>query len=264
MAGPKSIGTLLLIAGLLIAPAGATRFKVQISELTSFNQVAFDAEDDADPLNTFNTSVANTGSVGCVFRLKGVYSHSGETVERWSQGYALWPGETALMEINYLPYNYTGEVNATIELSYCGQTATLQNYSFTSREGVVANHTVETTTLESNSSAARVKLGVENGTMVPYSTPAGWKVHAVDIKDGRATVQYEPYLFHSQREILYAVMKDGRVVGTATVNVAAQTTILERVQAHALEILLLLSAALNLVLIAKHPSARETLLKPLK
>ncbi|MFB6208116.1 MAG: hypothetical protein ABEJ69_02100 [Candidatus Nanohaloarchaea archaeon] len=264
MAGPKSLAALILAFGLFIGPAAATQFQVQISDLTSFNQATFNVEDAADPLHEVNTSIENTGSVGCMFRLRAEYNHSGTTFERWSEGYALWPGETAVLEIEYLPYNYTGAVKGQVELRYCGQTADLGEFSFNSSERVVTNQTVETETLNSNSSSAAISLDVENGTLVPYRAPAGWKTATAEIEDGRAIVEYEPYLFHPEREIQYNVLKNGEIVGTSTVEIAVEPDAIDRIKANALEILLLLSAALNLVLLAKHPSAREKLVKPLK
>lgn len=252
-----------LVAGIalltLVSGAAGINFDVKISDITSYNAVDFNYTENPERLQTTNITIENTGSIGCRYRLRAEFNQSGKVVERWSQGYALWPGEAKLLSLSYLPINYTGPVDAELELHYCGRTADLENFSFNYTEKVTTNRTVGNRVLEVNSSSASVKLDVENGVLLPEESPAGWKTPSAQIKEGKAVVEYEPTLFHPEREITYSVYSGGEVVGTTTVKLDYQPTLLERLQKNAVEIVLGVSVLLNLLLLLRPGIARERL-----
>lgn len=249
-------GIALLI---LVSGAAGINFDVKITDITSYTAVDFNYTEKPDPVQTVNVTVENTGSIGCRFRLKGEFNRSGKIVERWSPGYGLWPGESRLMSLKYVPVNYTGRVDSTLELHYCGESVELENFSYNHTQRMVSNQTVENQVRNVNSSSAEIRLDAENGVLLPEESPPGWKTPSARIENGKAVIRYEPTLFHRDREITYSVLQDGQLTGTTTVSLDYQPGIIEKLRQNAVLILLGLSVVLNLLLLFRPGIARDRL-----
>lgn len=248
MAGAK-VAALMAALAICVLPAAAAEFNVQVADNAEYTQNTF-KHSYQDKILNLNASIENSGSIGCEYRVRTEFSREDVTEERWSAGHALWPGSSDLMSINYLPYNYTGPVNASVELHYCGQQDEIGNFNLNVSERAVTNETVPSTTRESNVSSAVVEVEVEEGKMVPKTAPTGWKPSTVRIEEGEAELRYDPYIFQQSQNLTYTVVDgEGNVVGTSKVSLEPEVGIVSTLRDYAVEILLGLSLLFNLLLI---------------
>lgn len=167
----------------------------------------------------FNASVdiQNPGSVGCEFRIRGDIRQDSQDITRYSTAYRMWPGDTNRAEFLYLPINHTGQVDANLTLEYCDRSKHIEDYSFNYSERIVPNSTIESKTLEVNSSAALVDFKIDDAVLIPQQYPGYWKVGSERVRDSRAVLEYEPTLFRGGEQIKYTVVRNGTVEGEATV-----------------------------------------------
>lgn len=215
----------LLLAGLVLFTgfAAALDFSVEIRPTAEASVYQVENLNSSD----FNTSMAleNTGSVGCEFRLKGVFNQGSQEVVRYSRPYPIWPGEGTDVELAYIPVNYTGEVKSEISLEYCWQERHLENFSFESNERIVPNKTIDSKTLEFNNTNAVVSFkDVEKAHLIPQEYPPYWKVGAADLKDGVANLNYRAPLFKKGENITYTVVQNRSVIGKTKVQLEDQET----------------------------------------
>lgn len=217
----------LLISLVFLAGLGAALdFSVEVRptpEVSVYKVEGFNSTD-------FNSSMSleNSGSVGCSFRVRGDFKQGGQEIVRYSRPYSLWSGATEDAEIFYIPVNYTGEVNADLRLEYCDQEKDLGNFSFNSTERIVPNKTVESKTLDLNTTNAVVSIPeLDDAILVPQKYPAYWKVGAAELEDGRSTINYEAPIFKQGENITYTILKNGSVEGETRVTLRDQETAFE-------------------------------------
>lgn len=174
----------------------------------------------------FNATVhvENPGSIGCKYRVRGDIQQGEQEITRYSDVYRIWPGSTSRAEFLYMPINYTGDASANLTLNYCGRSKHIGNFEFESDERVLPNKTIESRTLSANRSSALVSLEMEEAVLIPQKYPPLWKVGSEKVKDGEALVQYEPTLFKGGEQIVYTVVRNGKVEGKTTVVLEDQET----------------------------------------
>lgn len=265
MAGTKSKA--VLITGLslfLVASVSGVNFKVQVSDVVGYDTVGLDQELNGS-IVAVETSVENTGSIGCHYRLSGEFERGDKVTESWSNSLPLFPGGNSVLGFKHLVYNHTGQVNASIDLSYCGQTADVGSFTFNVTDRKIVNDTLDSGVRSVNSSAAVISTDVEKGTLIPETVPAGWKASGAAITDGRAVVEYEPTIFHPERELSYFVVgEDGEIRGVTRIDLKHSPGIVEKMLANKFKILLAASVLINLLLLARLRSLSLDRLKALK
>ncbi|MFT4892381.1 MAG: hypothetical protein ACI8Z7_000153 [Candidatus Nanohaloarchaea archaeon] len=253
MAGYKVLTASLTV---LFAVSGASALQVDINiqEITDHGAYEFDYRDNVTSFQEMNVTVENLGSIGCTYRMRAVLEGENFSEIAHSEGYELWPGDTALMTVRHLPLNYTGKVQSDVYLNYCGQEKLIEqvNYSIENRQST--NNTLESETLEANASGARIRTEeVQEGVMIPEETPAGWEVSSSMVEEGVASASYSAPIFDKRRNITYSVVRpDGELVGTTDVNLNPEITVTEMLKDNVWKILLLISLMFNLGLLYTH------------
>jgi len=262
MAGTKVKALLISTAAvLLLSSASAVSFKVQVSDVTGYNSVDLDHSAEDSVLNV-NTTVRNTGSIGCNYRLSARIETDNGTDQAWSGSKPLFPGSSSLFELNHVVYNYTGPVNASVGVSYCGEERNIGDFTVNITDRAVVNNSVNSEAVEVNSSSAVIDTEVEKGVLVPDEVPPGWKASSASLESGKASIQYDPTIFRPERNISYFVMgEDGEVRATTSVSLDHAPGLLEKVLDNRFRILLVLSILINVALLF---SLRLSILSRLK
>lgn len=249
----RAEAALLLTAALVFLPAAAAlQFDVEVDPLANATVIEPMWENSSDTVHEFNVTLENPESVGCNYRLRSHYEMENGTEQlAYSRGYPTWPGDSNLMEIKHYPGNYTGEVNATVELFYCGQSQQIAEYDFEFNSTTLSEAEVETDTLEVSHDRARLNVDIVNTTLVPYEAPGFWRLgHAEVGPEGFTTVDYEAPIFDQRKNISYAVIQDGEMIGVAETDLREpEPTFWERLAERTLEAvaaLLIISLATNL------------------
>lgn len=208
---------------------------------TSINDSHFEA----------TTTVENIGSVGCSYRLKGVFVQNDSTYRSYSNPAGLYPGDTADLELRYYPFNYTEQVNASITLQYCGQQRELMNDSFSIETRHRIERTIDSRTIAVEQDSAKIELDEQTGMLIPSEIPGRWKASHTKVTEGAARLEYEAPLFNPNQELTYAWVNTttDQVQGQVSVVLEDQRTRFERFTADRGNVLLVLSLLGNLVLL---------------
>ncbi|MFB6202878.1 MAG: hypothetical protein ABEK01_00125 [Candidatus Nanohaloarchaea archaeon] len=262
MAGAK-IQVLVVIAVLLAGPAAGARFQLNVDDTLIASHFSLEHDSEVRKIQNVNLTVENKGSVGCTFRLRTVFQKGGgERIERYSQRVPLWSGGARTVELKYLPRNYTGMVRADAYLDYCGKREKIGNFTFNVTERTVLDNRLDSTTVWSNSSNAKIRLDVNQGTLIPYRVPAYWKTSSEKFNEGEAVIEYSAPIYTEDENITYAVMaENGSIMGKTKVVLRTSPGLWERLMDYrlpALYALVVLLAGLNLY------QARDTLLQKIK
>ncbi len=241
--------TFLLVFVFMISTVSALQFDVGIGALTDSSEYGIEYRDNTT-VQQVNTTVLNGGSIGCQFRLKGEFKYANQTQTRYSSPYAMFPGSEEMMQLYFIPENYTGQVETTLYTQYCDQTKQIKQFNFTSPESVIANNTIESTTRSVNTTSTRINIEAESGRLVPKEAPAYWKTGSAEVVNGTATVEYDAPIFQEGKNLSYTVIDHrNNIVGETEVYLKAEETLLDRLQNNVYKILLSLSVAFNLALV---------------
>lgn len=240
------IGTLVVLAGAGIG----LDFDVTVQPTVEGQFIAFDHDNSTAPLHRFTVSAGNTGSVTCGYRMTATFERANQTITRYSAEQIIYPGEQQLLELEYLPYNYTGPVWANVSVEYCDHETQLGSTAFTVDERLRTNRTLTSRTVRSGNTSATVELPVDSGIMLPEQAPAYWKPAAARIINGTAVVRYDPPLFDRQEQLEYTVYdpQQGAVIGTVTVGLEEEPTLTEQLWRHRVLVGLAVSVLINLLL----------------
>jgi len=238
--------SLLAITVFLASTASAINFDVEVGALTESGEYGIQYRNNTT-VQQVNTTVLNSGSIGCQFRLKGDFQYANQTQTRYSNPYAMFPGAEEMMQIYFIPENYTGQVETTLYTEYCGEEEQIKEFNFTSPESVIANESIESQTLKVNQTSSKVKIDSENGRLVPKEAPAYWKTGSAKIANGTATVEYDAPVFTKGQNITYTVLDSrNNLVGETEVHLNVKETIWDRLENNILKILLGVSVLANL------------------
>lgn len=239
----------LLLVLFLASTASALQFDVEVGALTDSSEYGIEYRNNTT-VQQVNTTVLNAGSIGCQFRLKGEFEYANQTQTRYSAPYALLPGAEALMQLYFIPENYTGQVETTLYNEYCGQEKQIKQFNFTSPESVIANSTIESKTLSVNRTGSRVNIDLEDGRLVPKEAPPYWKTGSAEIINGTTTVEYDAPIFSEGENLTYTVLNSqNNIVGETSVHLKAKETIWDKLENNLLLILLGISVLVNLGLV---------------
>jgi hypothetical protein len=232
----------VLLALALLPGAAALDFNVKVSPVAEATVVQPRWDNVTETVHEFNVSVDNMASVGCTYRLRGEFSRGNSTEAVHSGAYPMFPGTTSFMELKYVPLNYTGEVDADVDVRYCDRTEDVAEYSFEVNSSSITDARVETETLRVTEDSAEASFSVDGGELVPVGVPPYWKAGPSEVQNGSAEVEYEAPVFQN-RSIEYAVVRDGELLGTATVELESpEPTLVDRILARKEQILLSLFA----------------------
>lgn len=240
----------LLISTLFLASTvSGLQFNVKVDALTESSEYGVEYRENTT-VQQVNTTVLNSGSIGCQFRLKGEFQYGNNTKTRYSGPHALFPGAVSMMQLYFVPENYTGQVQTTLYSEYCGQEKQIKEFNFTSPESVVPNNSIESTTLSVNRTGSQVKAGSESGRLVPQEAPPYWKTGSAELVNGTATIEYDAPIFSKGKNLTYTVLdKHGNVVGETEIHLKTKETMLDRLENNLFKILLGVSVAVNLLLV---------------
>jgi hypothetical protein len=175
----------------------------------------------------------NHGSVGCTYRLKADVEYGETEFTRYSPGYALWPGDSQLAELKFLPLDYNGTVETNVSLNYCGQSKHVEYFEFNFTESKTVDSRVEARTLEANNTNAVIEMPVGNATLIPQEYYPRWRVGSTEVRNGKAFLEYDAPIFRRTDNITYTVLdEEGDVIGETEVSmVEPGPTLRERVMA---------------------------------
>lgn len=207
-------------------------------------------DNNTSKLQEVNLSVRNIGSIPCNYRLKAWFRQGNKTMERFSEAKPLYPGEGGLIELKYVPLNYTGNVRAEVNVTFCDREERVKKFNFTVAGNLSTNNTVKSRTLDAESRTATVSFDRKNLLLVPQETPPLWKVPSVNTEGTTAEISYEPPVFNPARELEFTVLNASshEILGETTVSLKESPTISYIIQQNKLKLLLSLSLLINLLL----------------
>jgi hypothetical protein len=236
----------------LASSAAALSFDISIGALTDAETHFVKHSPNTTAVETINVSVENTGSIGCVYQLKGDFRYGNTTQTRYSEPYPLFPNEMENARLHFIPENYTGKVEASLYSTYCDQQKFVQNVTFESLKTNTADTSIESKTLEADDESAEIELQQERGMLVPKETPPYWRASSARVEDGRATLSYSPPIFLEDEKLNYTVVRNGSITGYTTVDLRVEETYWDRLRERLpriLGVLLFFSLLLNLRLL---------------
>ena len=255
--------TLLVIA--FSAASTAVQFNVDVADDADSSEYEIDYRQNVSTVQQINFTVENTGSLGCKFTSEAEFMYGNTTDSVMSPSRNLWPGDSALLQIHYLPLNYSGPVQADLYVRYCGKTERLKQMNFTVEEARMPDTELNSRTESVSSGYSRITIDREEAILVPDNRPSGWKAASARVEEGRAEIEYEPSLFRKGEEISYTVLdpSTGDFIGSTSVVLQEDEDILEKLSENGWTILLVLSMIANLLFLARKIDAKR-LLKDLK
>lgn len=247
------IAVLAVFTVLFSLSGSALLYEVEIGESLNHSTFELEYQEEIQDVQEISVVVENTGSVGCQFYLRNDMSSGNFSRTDYSQEYAIWPGNSKLMEMKSVPENVTGTVNSTLHLSYCGKTVEIAQYSFNDTRKTLLNNSLESKTLSAGSGEVSMELPVQNGSVVPIDAPSYWRTGSADIKSGIASVNLDAPIFNSGSTVEFAVINSTteRVVGTTQVSMTPEDDLEYIIRNSTLEIILGVSILLNTVLAAR-------------
>ena len=213
----KQAATLILALALVPVVTGLD-FQIGINSEADVSTVNPQYDNSTQGVHNYNVSVENPASIGCSYHLIGRFEYKNRTEVVRSQSYGLWSGSTETARLQFVPLNYTGEVDADIDVGYCSHQKNVTSYRFNVTEETVAESRFESETLEADENSAEISIKVENGRLVPIDTPGYWNVASAEIVNGTSSLSYDAPLYQP-RDIEYAVIDEGgEIIGRTTVN----------------------------------------------
>ncbi len=259
MAGRPAL--VLLVTLLALPLVSALTFEVSVDNEVSSGEYDLNYSSEVETLQSINVTFDNKGSIGCQYRLKGEFSQGNDTITRFSPAYPLFPGSHTTAELQYIPFNYTGQVNTTVYSHYCEREEEIDSFTFNVTEKTIFNGTVDTRTVDVGDRQTRVEMDIGNGTMIPEEAPTFWKVSGTEVENGEAIITYDPPIFQEGRTISYTVLDENRsVVGTADVLLEEQPTAWEEfrnnLEENSLKLLAMLVVA-NIFILTVKPARRK-------
>jgi len=238
----RKILSLTSLVFLMVSTGTALSFSVNIDSVTDADAHFPKHDDNTTLVHETGVTLENTGSIGCVYRLKGKYRYGNKTQIRYSNPYPLRPSQTVDAELFFLPENYSGNVQVQLYSTYCDRENLIEEFNFTSLSQNIANNTLESRTRDVTEESAEVEVETEQGILVPQETPPYWKASSAKIRNGSATIHYDPPIYDDSRNLTYTVVNKEGILGTTKIRLKEQTTYMERLKENAVRILAVLLA----------------------
>lgn len=245
----------LPLAIVLLLPLGMSlSFQVDVAEVTDHSIKNFDYSEEIEHVQEINGTVENVGSIGCAYRFKAVFEQGNDTFERFSAPTGLWQGAYNDLGLYYAPMNYTGLVDTTVYLDYCGQEEEIESFAFNVTEKTLPGGEVESRTKESNSSGATVEVS-QGELLIPEEAPSYWKTGSAEVtSEGISNIEYDAPIFTQSNTITYSVVENGEIIGRTEVSLEPEPDLLEALKNRQTELLLTLlglSVLGNLLILLK-------------
>lgn len=221
----KKSAAILLVTIFLAASATALTLSVEVEAITEMDAYFLKYQNQTEDVQRLNLTAENSGSIGCQYRIKGVFHYGNETEIRFSKPYPLWSSGIEVAELYFMPENYTGKVDAEVYSYFCEREEFVENITYQQTSKHIVNKTVESKTLEVSKEEAKLELPVQNGRLLPKDTPHYWKASGAEIENGTATIQYDPPIYKEDEELNYTVINsENEVLGSTTVSLSVEQT----------------------------------------
>lgn len=242
-----------ILALVFIPVAAGISFHVDVKEEADKSVKDITYNESIEDVQTISANVQNIGSLGCSYRFKANFRFENQSYSAFSNQEKLWQGASGELQLNYIPYNHTGQVRANLSIQYCGKNERIESFDFNVTEKTVNETRINTRTIESNSSNAILAVD-EGDLLVPKDAPPLWNPTSGKIDEGRAVISYNPPIFSEAVALNYSVVEDGEVIGTANVVLEEEPSLFEKIRKRSFEIIssiLGLSLLLNILLLIK-------------
>lgn len=226
--GNRYLALLMIILASSVA-VQSLNLNVKIAESADHRAVDLEKNRNFSNLHRVNFTVENTGSVGCVYRVRTSYGFNSTVENAWSQGHSLWPGETARVSTVKVLENRTGPVNVTVDINYCGSTERVDSFEGYVDAGTVDDSSFQNLVAEVDESSSRVYLDQESDLLVPVESPSLWKLSHSRIESGEAELRYDPPIFR-ERVLNYYLVDEGEVLGKTEIDLDREYTLSERLE----------------------------------
>ena len=233
---------------LLSFSVSALDFNVDVAEIVSSSEYDLSYLNETDTVQTVSMNIENRGSIGCEYRLRGEFEYDDETFVRYSSPHQLWQGAYTDAEINFIPMNYTGEVEASVYNEFCDEEKHVEDFTFNVTENTVSNESVESETVSVTETDSNISINdVESGLLVPEEEPSFWKTSSASINNSEATLHYDAPIFRHGENITYTVLNsESKVVGSTEVWLNTEETFMDKVRDN-FEYLIILVLVLGIV-----------------
>ena len=240
--------TILAFTGL----SSSLVFKLSVDQELKYSTQDLNYAENVEKIQNINISVQNTGSVGCVFRLRSTLNSSNGQERYYSRPHSMWPGQEARLKIYQIPRK-TGLETTNISLKTCEGWQKLETL----------NYTVENTLDQQNLSeidferkkaqkgSITIKTNVKNALAVPEEAPPYWKVPPTQIQNKSAELTYTPEIYRPEENISYRIINtsSGKLLGTIDVPVEPKKTLIQSITVMHLSYVLLVSLLINFAFI---------------
>jgi hypothetical protein len=233
--------------------ASALSFDVSVEKEFRYDVQSFEYSENSSDLQSVNASIMNTGSVPCSFRLKTVFNTSDRSINRkYSGSTSLEPGQHGFLELYRAP-DVKGESPAAFYLKGCDGWNRIARKELVVNEAASTNNTVDFSKKRAEEGLIQIKIEdpVPNSgfLFVPVEKPAYWKVPSTKTEKRALALSYRPETYSPSENITYMVFNRSskRPHGVLTVSVEPKDSFQQRFQKTALPVLLVLSAALNIL-----------------
>ena len=241
-----------ILAALFFAFAGsasAFSFDISVEEDFNYDIQSLEYSQNVTDLQSVNTSIMNTGSVPCRFRLKTVFNTSEEQLARkYSDLNVLQPGQYGFLNTYYFPEN-KGNSSATVYVKGCNGWEKIGNESFNVQEVSEPDDTIKFSKKYAEKGLIKVDME-ENLQLVPTGKPPYWKVSPAEVINGTAKLRYQPESYSPEKNITYVLFNksSGELSGSMSVSVETKKPLLQKIDMTHLLVLLVASVLLNLLL----------------
>lgn len=239
----------LFILFSLFSFGAGLEFHVDVSGVPEVNLYDPELVNSSNPY-FFRADVENSGSTGCEYFLKSKIEYGKDKSVSYSEPGKLFPGKSESLKVFLTPYNYTGMVETSISVSYCGKTREISEFSFNQTDRIFSNRSMETKVLESNSSGAVLKTK-KDVLMAPHDTPDLWKAgFSETVNSSEAYIHYNPPLFQEDRSLEYLVFdrKTGDFLGKTSFTLKPERTFFRHIKDNPWKAGLIVSSLFNLLL----------------
>lgn len=224
-------------------------FKLSVDQDLKYSTQDLNYAENVEKLQNINVSVQNTGSVGCVFRLRSTLNSSNGQERYYSRPHSMWPGQEARLEIYQMPVE-KGLKTAKLSLKTCRGWEKLETLNYTVENASEQENLSEIgfDRKKATEGSITLKTDVKNALAVPGEAPPYWKVPATRIQNKTAELTYTPEIYRPEENISYRIINtsSGNLLGTMDVPVEPKNTLLGSITVKRLSYVLLVSLLANL------------------
>ncbi len=246
------IHVLLIVFLAFTGLSSALVFKLSVDQDLKYSAKDLNYAENVEKLQNINLSIQNTGSVGCVFRLRSTLNTSEGGERYYSEPYSMWPGQEARLKIYQIPEE-KGVETTNISLKTCRGWEKLQTINYTVKNTSERQNLsrINFERKRADEGSIKIQTTVKNALAVPEEAPPYWKVHSTRIQNKSANLAYTPEIYRPEENITYRIFNQssGKTLGVMDVPVSPKKTFLESITVKQVSYLLILSIIVNFALI---------------